>query len=159
METHGPLPHLLCLLPSLSGSCHRVWQPHKKERTVLFHKEESTSKLENANTNTTNKKANPQDIIAENFVLLDLIGKGAFGEIFLSFDLRENLEVAIKQEKKQINKISQLKIEAKVYQKLLNIQLGQDISGSKKISQETILGVPKFYGVGESPDFYYLIML
>ena len=107
-----------------------------------------------------NKKEEPimKDLIAENFIILTSIGKGAFGEIFLSFDLRENLEVAIKQEKKQINKVCQLKIEAKVYQKLLNIQLGQDISGLKVLNQESVLGVPKFYGMGELIDNYYLIM-
>ena len=112
------------------------------------------------NQNEENKKEEPimKDLIAENFVLLTTIGKGAFGEVSLSYDLRENIEVAIKQEKKINNKISQLKIESKVYQKLLNIQLGQDISGLKIISQETILGVPKFYGMGELPDTYYLIM-
>ena len=112
------------------------------------------------NQNEENKKEEPimKDLIAENFVLLTTIGKGAFGEVSLSYDLRENIEVAIKQEKKINNKISQLKIESKVYQKLLNIQLGQDISGLKIISQEIILGVPKFYGMGELPDTYYLIM-
>ncbi len=112
------------------------------------------------NQNEENKKEEPimKDLIAENFVILTTIGKGAFGEVSLSYDLRENIEVAIKQEKKINNKISQLKIESKVYQKLLNIQLGQDISGLKIISQEIILGVPKFYGMGELPDTYYLIM-
>ena len=116
--------------------------------------------LNSLNNEDENKKEEPimKDLIAENFILLTSIGKGAFGEIFLSFDLRENLEVAIKQEKKQINKISQLKIEAKVYQKLLNIQLGQDISGIKVLNQESVLGIPKFYGMGELIDTYYLIM-
>ena len=123
-----------------------------------FHKDESTSKLENTNNNTTTKKANPQDIIAENFVLLDLIGKGAFGEIFLSYSIRDDIEIAVKREKKKSYKTSQLKIEAKIYQTLLNIQHGQDISGKKFIPQDSVVGVPKFYGVGSVLDMNYLII-
>ncbi len=115
--------------------------------------------LSAANQNEENKKEEPimKDLIAENFVILTTIGKGAFGEISLSYNLRENIEVAIKQEKKLNNKMPQLKIEAKVYQKLLNIQLGQDISGLKILGQEIVLGVPKFYGMGETAETYYLI--
>ena len=115
--------------------------------------------LSAANQGEENKKEEPimKDLIAENFVILTKIGKGAFGEISLSYNLRENIEVAIKQEKKINNKVPQLKIEAKVYQKLLNIQLGQDISGLKVLGQEIVLGVPKFYGMGELPETYYLI--
>lgn len=99
-----------------------------------------------------------KDLIAENFVLLTEIGKGAFGQIFLSFDVRENVEVAIKKEIKRFQKFPKLKIEAKVYQSLLNIQQGQDITGSKVLGQDDAQGVPKFYGMGELADCYYLIM-
>ena len=134
-------------------------QPIIEEGTENILNQNKNFFINEMNEKEENKKKEPmmKDLIAENFVILTTIGKGAFGEISLSYDLRENIEVAIKREKKT-NKIPQIKTESKVYQKLLNIQLGQDISGSKKISQETILGVPKFYGVGESPDFYYLIM-
>ena len=115
--------------------------------------------LNTANQNEENKKEEPimKDLIAENFVILTTIGKGAFGEISLSYNLRDNIEVAIKQEKKVNNKVPQLKMESKVYQKLLNIQLGQDISGLKVLGQEIVLGVPKFYGMGELSETYYLI--
>ena len=134
-------------------------QPIIEEGTENILNQNKNFFINEMNEKEENKKKEPmmKDLIAENFVILTTIGKGAFGEISLSYDLRENIEVAIKREKKT-NKIPQIKTESKVYQKLLNIQLGQDISGSKIISQETILGVPKFYGVGESPDFYYLIM-
>ena len=58
--------------------------------------------LSAANQGEENKKEEPimKDLIAENFVILTKIGKGAFGEISLSYNLRENIEVAIKQEKK-----------------------------------------------------------
>ena len=134
-------------------------QPIIEEGTENILNQNKNFFINEMNEKEENKKKEPmmKDLIAENFVILTTIGKGAFGEISLSYDLRENIEVAIKREKKT-NKIPQIKTESKVYQKLLNIQLGQDISGLKIISQETILGVPKFYGVGESPDFYYLIM-
>ena len=54
------------------------------------------------------------DLIVNNFVLLNQIGRGAFGEIFLSFNLRDNIEVAVKRELKRIGKSVQLKVEAKV---------------------------------------------
>ena len=44
-----------------------------------------------------------------------------------------------------------------VYQSLLNIQ-ADDISGSKPLGQDEVVGVPKFYGVGELPDCYYMII-
>ena len=134
-------------------------QPIIEEGTENILNQNKNFFINEMNEKEENKKKEPimKDLIAENFVILTTIGKGAFGEISLSYDLRENIEVAIKREKKT-NKIPQIKTESKVYQKLLNIHLGQDISGLKIINQETILGVPKFYGVGESPDFYYLIM-
>ena len=99
-----------------------------------------------------------KDLVAENFVLLTEIGKGAFGHIYLSYDVRDNIEVAIKKELKRQNKAPQLRTEAKVYQSLLNIQQGQDISGTKVLGQDEVQGVPKFYGMGELADSYYLII-
>ena len=98
-----------------------------------------------------------KDLIADNFVMLSLIGKGAFGEILLSFSMRDNMEVAVKKEVKKFGKVPQLRTEAKIYQSLLSIQ-PQDITGSKALSQEEIQGVPKFYGMGEIVDYYYLII-
>ena len=45
--------------------------------------------LSAANQNEENKKEEPimKDLIAENFVILTTIGKGAFGEISLSYNL------------------------------------------------------------------------
>ena len=100
------------------------------------------------------------DIIAGNYVLLNQIGKGAFGEIFLSFNLRDNVEVAIKKELRRPNKPAQLKTEAKVYQSLLNISPNQDLTGAIALAQEVVQGVPRYYGMGELPDNigFYLIM-
>ena len=98
-----------------------------------------------------------KDLIAENFVTLTLIGKGAFGQIYLSYDMRENIEVSIKKETKKLQKQPQLKTEAKIYQSLLNIN-SQDITGVKALAQDEVQGVPHFYGMGELPDSYYLII-
>ena len=99
-----------------------------------------------------------KDLIAENFVTLTLIGKGAFGQIYLSYDMRENIEVSIKKETKKLQKQPQLKTEAKIYQSLLNIN-SQDITGVKALAQDEVQGVPHFYGMGELPDSYYLIIV
>ena len=126
--------------------------------------DKAKDKANNNTPNETDEKKTPgnisNDIIAGNYVLLNQIGKGAFGEIFLSFNLRDNVEVAVKKEIKRPNKPAQLKTEAKVYQTLLNIALTQDLSGAIALAQETVQGVPKYYGMGELPNDvgYYLIM-
>ena len=98
-----------------------------------------------------------KDLIAENFVLLHLIGQGAFGQIYISYNMRDNIAVSIKKEIKKAQKVPQLKTESKVYQALLNIN-SDDISGAKTFTQDEVQGVPKFYGVGELQDSYYLII-
>ena len=109
-------------------------------------------------TNTANPNTN--NLIVNNYVLLNLIGKGAFGEIFLSFNLRDNIEVAVKKEQKRPGKSSQLKMEAKVYQSILNINTKQDLTGSISLIQDEVQGIAKYYGMGELIDGsgYYLIM-
>ena len=138
-------------------------QSSRKKRGV----NETPQNNKNINSTPTpgdNTKETPgnqsTDLIVNNYVLINQIGRGAFGEIFLSFNLRDNIEVAVKREQKRIGKSVQLKIEAKVYQSLLNISQNQDLTGAIALPQETIQGVPKYYGVGELPDAtgYYLIM-
>ena len=97
-----------------------------------------------------------KDLIAENFVVLHLIGQGAFGQIFISYNMRDNAAVAIKKEIKKPQKNPQLKTESKIYQTLLKIN-ADDISGVKTFTQDEVQGVPKFYGAGELSDSYYLI--
>ena len=103
------------------------------------------------------KYNNYPDVIVNNFVILDKIGEGSFGEIYLSFSLRDSIEVVIKKEIKKSNKIPKIKTESCIYQSLLNIESKQDISGEKVIIQEEEQGVPKFYGTGELTDTYYII--
>jgi casein kinase I family protein HRR25 len=105
-------------------------------------------------------KKNPamiKDLIADSFVLLHIIGKGSFGQIYISYNLRDNLPVSVKKEEKKPGKTPQLKTESKIYQTLLNIQ-ADDVSGSKPLGQDDVTGVPRFYGVGELPDCYYMII-
>ena len=97
-----------------------------------------------------------KDLIAENFVILHLIGQGAFGQIYISYNMRDNCAVAIKKEIKKPQKNPQLKTESKIYQSLLKIN-ADDISGVKTFTQDEVQGVPKFYGAGELSDSYYLI--
>jgi serine/threonine protein kinase len=135
----------------------RNTKSHKSTKSNIDGDEDE--KPADKSTLTHNQKPT-NDLICNNYVLLKQIGHGAFGEIFLSFNLRDNIEVAIKREQKRIGKSVQLKTEAKVYQSLLNISQNQDLTGSIALSQETVHGVPKYYGVGELPDLsgYYLIM-
>jgi serine/threonine protein kinase len=99
-----------------------------------------------------------KDIIVENYVFLSMIGSGAFGQIYLSYDMRDNTEVAIKKEIKKNQKKAQVTTESKIYQGLLNIPNNIDLSGNNAIIQDQLQGVPKFYGVGECFEFYYLIL-
>ena len=134
-------------------------EPKKKKRQHHKKGDDSSESSEESEEETTKKKAPLiiKDLIAENFVMLTLIGKGAFGQILLSFNMRDNIEVAIKKEMKRPQKAPQLRTEAKIYQSLLSIA-PQDISGVKALAQEDVQGVPRFYGMGELIDSYYLIM-
>ena len=117
----------------------------------------------NHHKNTKNhKKLNLKDVIANNYVILNLIGAGSFGKIYLSFNLRDNIEVVIKKEsilKINEKKKPQLKVESKIYTTLLNISTKQDLTGNIALPQDNVIGVPKFYGMGILNDNsgYYMI--
>ena len=135
-------------------------QEKKKKKKKRKHKRRKGSDSEDEEDKKTTEKKNQaviKDLIADSFVLLHVIGKGSFGHIYISYNLRENLPVSVKKEEKKIGKTPQLKTESKIYQSLLNIQ-ADDISGSKPLPQDDVIGVPKFYGVGELPDCYYMII-
>ena len=135
-------------------------EPKKNKKKPKNKNSISSSSEPETNSKEQKNKKNQillKDLIAENFVTLTMIGKGAFGQIYLSYDMRDNIEVSIKKELKRAQKQPQLKTEAKIYQSLLNIN-SQDISGSKALSQDEIQGVPHFYGMGELVDCFYLII-
>ena len=131
----------------------------KKKKKKHKHKKRRGSNSDEEEKKTIDKKnqAIIKDLIADCFVLLHVIGKGSFGQIYISYNLRDNLPVSVKKEEKKPGKTPQLKIESKIYQSLLNIQ-ADDISGAKPLGQDEVVGVPKFYGVGELPDCYYMII-
>ena len=128
----------------------------KNDKEDSHSQKSNNSNIDSIQTSTQGKNQYP-DVIAENFVLLNKIGHGAFGEIYLSFSLRDSIQVAVKKEMKKNLKTIQVRIESKIYQTLLNIP-NQDFSGKIGINQETVIGVPKFYGIGELLDCYYLIL-
>ena len=133
----------------------------RKKRKKHKHKKDKNSESESDDEQQKKEEKKNQlllkDLIAEHFVLLHLIGQGAFGQIYISYNMRDNIAVSIKKEIKKAQKIPQLKTESKVYQALLNIN-SEDVSGAKQFNQDEVQGVPKFYGVGELQDSYYLIM-
>ena len=120
-----------------------IEEPKKKKTRHKHRKQSSNSEnSESENSKEKEEKKNQlimKDLIAENFVMLTLIGKGAFGQIYLSYDMRDNIEVSIKKEIKKTQKPPQLKTEAKIYQSLLNIN-SQDITGVKALSQDEVKG-------------------
>ena len=130
---------------------HRRRRKHKKNDSEAVTDEEQQEKEDKKNQIIL------KDLIAENFVILHLIGQGAFGQIYISYNMRDNVAVSIKKEIKKPQKVPQLKTESKIYQSLLKIN-ADDISGVKTFTQDEVQGVPKFYGAGELSDSYYLIM-
>ena len=130
---------------------HRKKRKHKKNDSEVVSDEEQQEKDDKKNQIIL------KDLIAENFVILHLIGQGAFGQIYISYNMRDNVAVSIKKEIKKPQKVPQLKTESKIYQSLLKIN-ADDISGVKAFTQDEVQGVPKFYGAGELSDSYYLIM-
>ena len=140
----------------ISNDLSRAEKKKKKKK----HKHHKNKDGDSDSEKKTIDKKNPammKDLIGDCFVLLHLIGKGSFGQIYISYNLRDNLPVSIKKEDKKPGKTPQLKTESKIYQTLLNIQ-ADDVSGAKPLSQDEVTGVPKFYGVGELPDCYYMII-
>ena len=131
-------------------------EERKKKKKNKKHRHKKSSESESDDEEKKNQLI-LKDLIAENFVLLHLIGKGSFGQIYISYNMRDNIAVSIKKEIKIPQKVPQLKTESKVYQTLLNIN-AEDITGAKPFNQDEVQGVPKFYGVGELTDSYYLIM-
>ena len=130
----------------------------RQNTTSLAPIEEKVSKDDFEFGGAGKEKIVMEDLIAENFVLLTKIDHGSFGEIILSYSLKEKTEVILKKEKKEKNqKSSPLHTELKAYQTLLDISNTADISGSKPILQLEIQGIPKFYGFGDKEDYYYLI--
>ena len=140
----------------ISNDLSRAEKKKKKKK----HKHHKNKDGDSDSEKKTIDKKNPammKDLIGDCFVLLHLIGKGSFGQIYISYNLRDNLPVSIKKEDKKPGKTPQLKTESKIYQTLLNIQ-ADDVSGAKPLAQDEVTGVPKFYGVGELPDCYYMII-
>ena len=135
-------------------------EERKKRRRRRKHKKNDSEAVTDEEQQEKEDKKNQiilKDLIAENFVILHLIGQGAFGQIYISYNMRDNVAVSIKKEIKKPQKVPQLKTESKIYQSLLKIN-ADDISGVKTFTQDEVQGVPKFYGAGELSDSYYLIM-
>ena len=104
---------------------------------------------------------NSNNLLTDNYILISEIGNGSFGKIYLSYSIRDNLELAIKKIIKNDQKkyqIPQLENEAKIYQTLLNISNKTNLSGIEIIKQKEIQGISKFYGYGETINYYYLIL-
>ena len=112
-------------------------EPKKQKKKPKNKNSSSSSESQNSKDQKVQKKNQIllKDLIAENFVTLTMIGKGAFGQIYLSYDMRDNIEVAIKKELKRAQKQPQLKTEAKIYQSLLNIN-SQEINKEQKEDNE-----------------------
>ena len=130
----------------------------RQNTTSLAPIEEKVSKDDFEFGGAGKEKIVMEDLIAENFVLLTKIGHGSFGDIILSYSLKEKTEVILKKElKKKNQKSSPLHTELKAYQTLLDISNTTDITGLKPILQLEIQGIPKFYGFGDKENYYYLI--
>ena len=106
------------------------------------------------------KSIDQKELIANNYLLLEEIDHGTFGKIYLSFSIRDNIEVSIKKEfitNKPQTRL-QLRNEAQLYQTLLSIPSTSNLTGECIIPQQEIQGVPVFYGYGELKDSNYMIM-
>ena len=104
------------------------------------------------------KTINQKDLIANNYILLEEIDHGTFGKIYLSFNIRDNIEVSLKKEFFTNTTRPQLRNEVQLYQTLLSISSTTNLSGEHVIPQKEVQGVPVLYGYGELKDSNYLIM-
>ena len=110
----------------------------KKKKSSLL---SISSDISNIQKEKTKKQYSNKDLIQNNFVLLTEISHGSFGKIYLSFNLRDNIEVAIKKELKKKNYHPQLKTEYQIYQSLLHISHNLNTNSyiKKKIALITII--------------------
>jgi len=81
----------------------------------------------------------------DNFKLVQKLGSGSFGEIFLAINLKENTEVAIKLESLH-SKRFQLEFEARLYEYLY------------KKDPTTYVGLPRVHSFGTEHEYNYMIM-
>lgn len=140
----------------------------KKKRKNKKKDDEDEEDEEKSEELKKKEKQEKQDIICDSYVMLHEMGKGAFGQIFLTYNIHDEKEVATKKEVKKLlnGKPSppQLRMEFNIYKSLLSIvtpsqsEVQVDFSGKVGIAQEDIQGVPKFYGYGECKEYHYLIM-
>ncbi len=119
--------------------------------------EEEESETPKKKKHSQKKKHESNEVILNNFVLFKEIANGTFGKIIYGFNIRDNVEVAIKQEV-LFEERSQLKLEGKIYNTLLNIPKNYDITGIHPIPQDEVIGVPKFFGIGKHKNNNYLIL-
>ena len=114
----------------------RERKKRKNTDTNSFKHEQMHFQHDNSNNNNYNKNKY-NDVITDNFVLLTEIGRGAFGEKYLSFNIRDNIEVAVKKEILiKIKMCSQLKNGARIYQHLLSIPSHITLNGECSIPQK-----------------------
>jgi len=87
-------------------------------------KNDSDESVEEENKDKEGEKLKESnDIILDDLIILMQLGKGAFGQIFLTYNKRDHIEIATKKEIRKSKSISpQLKIEFIVLKSLLNIQ-------------------------------------
>lgn len=112
-----------------------------------------------------------EEFIVNNYILLKKMGKGAFGEVYLAFNIRDNTECVVKIESLRY---CQLDLEFIILKKILNLNKTSinntsnknnrilnkkaNFSGSEPIIQDVVLGFAKFYGFGKlSTGSTYLI--
>jgi calcium-dependent protein kinase len=138
----------------------------KKKKKKKKGEEDESEDEENNEEEKKKVKKEKQDIICDNYVMLMEMGKGAFGQIFLTYNIQDQEEVATKKEVKKAGKNSapQLRMEFIIYKALLHIvtpaqnEFQVDFTGKARVAQEEVQGVPKFYGYGECAEYHYLIM-
>lgn len=108
-------------------------------------KKSSLKKLVKFNEEENNLE---EEVIHSNYILLKKIGKGAFGKVFIGWNIRDQIEVAIKIETINHN---QVEVELIVLKSILidEDMKYQDYSGMSQINQNKVLGIPRLYGYGK----------
>jgi hypothetical protein len=105
---------------------------HKKKRKNKKEKEEKKEAESDKSEDEKEKEEfdkEKDDIIADTFVVLLEMGRGAFGQIHLTFNKREGIAVATKKEFKQnVAMTPQLKMEFNVLRALRKVPNGSSIN-------------------------------
>lgn len=102
-------------------------------------------------------KVKVSSLVADEYLLVNKVGTGAFGEIYHAVNVRTGREVAIKCENITASPYSQLHVEYRVYNDL-HTALQSTCNKPSIAMNKQLLGIPKVYSLTSEGLMHYMVM-